>query len=404
MKVLMLSWEFRPNVVGGLGKAVTELVPAIVAEGTEIHLITPLVGDSPETEMLPSGPDQLGSLTIHRVRPPAAAFQDIYTLAEETNRALEAHARELIETEHFDLIHVHDWLAAFAGIALKHAHHLPLVSTIHATEYGRHRGHIYTDMSRAIHNLEWWLTYESWRVICCSQFMTTELTAAFRTPLDKVDVIANGIDSAPFDALEGADLTEFRSQFAAPDEQIIFCIGRVVHEKGASVLVEALPRMLSRYPKAKLVITGDGPNLPAVRTRAAELGVANRVYFTGFVSSGDRNRLYKLANVAVFPSLYEPFGIVALEAMVARVPVVASNVGGIAEVVDHNETGLLVYPNNPESLAWGILETLEHPDWAQQRVEKAYRIAVAEYNWRAIARQTIAVYEQVIQERAAAAW
>ena len=402
MKVLMFSWEFRPNIVGGLGKAVTELVPALVAEGVEVHLVTPRAGDAPEVERVHDGN---GSLVVHRVKAPPGDVYDIHTIAEQANRALEECARQVVDDlGGVDLVHVHDWLVAFAGIPLKHAYKVPLLATIHATEYGRHRGNIATDLSRAIHSLEWWLSYEAWRIICCSRFMADEVSTAFRAPLDKVDVIPNGIDSAPFDSLDGLDLASFRAGYAAPDEQIVFCVGRVVYEKGAQVLLEAFPRILAEFPKARLVVTGDGPNLAAIRDRARELGIADRVRLTGFVPIEVRNRLFKVADVAVFPSLYEPFGIVALEAMVARTPVVVSNVGGLAEVVKHAETGILVYPNDAESLAWGVLHTLHRPDWARQRAENAYRVAVEEYNWRAIARRTIGVYERVVAERRATEW
>lgn len=405
MKVLMLSWEFRPNVVGGLGKAVTELVPALVEEGVEVHLVTPAVEGAPEVETVPGSPRSGGSLTVYRARPPMPDVYDIYTLAADTNVALEARGREVIDRlGGVDLVHAHDWLVAFSGIALKHAYKVPLLATFHATEYGRHRGNIVGDLSQAIHGLEWQLSYEAWRVICCSQFMASELNAAFRVPLDKVDVIPNGIDSSPFDALEGLDLSEFRSRFATPDERIVFCVGRVVYEKGALQLVEAFPRVLSAYPNARLVVTGDGPNLPLVRARAHELGLDGQVTFTGFVSIEDRNRLFKVADVAVFPSLYEPFGIVALEAMVARVPVVASNVGGLTEVVAHNQSGILVQPSDAQSLAGGILQTLQHPDWAHRRAERAYQVAIEEFTWPAIARKTTNVYDRVVAERAWTEW
>ena len=132
--------------------------------------------------------------------------------------------------------------------------------------------------------------------------------------------------------------------------------------------------------------------------------MAASIFFAGFIPDADRDRLFKVADVAVFPSLYEPFGIVALEAMAARTPVVVSQVGGLAEVVVHNETGLLVYPDNPDSLAWGILETLRHPDWAAARSDNAYRRVMTEYNWQSIARRTAAVYDRIAHERAVTTW
>ena len=123
---------------------------------------------------------------------------------------------------------------------------------------------------------------------------------------------------------------EFRRQYAAPDEKMVFFIGRLVTEKGVGVLIEAVPIILSRYPNCKFVVAGKGPALDYLMRRARELGVYERIYFTGFVDDAVRNNLYHVADVAVFPSLYEPFGIVALEAMAAQVPVVVSNVGGFA--------------------------------------------------------------------------
>jgi glycosyltransferase involved in cell wall biosynthesis len=114
--------------------------------------------------------------------------------------------------------------------------------------------------------------------------------------------------------------------------------------------------------------------------------------------------LFKIADCAVFPSLYEPFGIVALEAMAARCPVVVSEVGGLQDVVDHNKTGIVVYPNNVDSLAWGIVHTLQHPKWSAARVENAYRVVVERYNWQHIARMTAGVYRRIIAERAATDW
>lgn len=399
MRVLMLSWEYPPHVVGGLGKHVKELVPALAAEGVDVHLVTPrwLGGDREE---------HVYGATVYRVDPPVSSeLTDFYTDTQRTNWLLQEHGRHLVQTlGGFDLIHAHDWLVAFAAIALKNEFKIPLLATIHATEHGRNRGYIGNDVSQSIHSTEWWLTYEAWRIICCSEFMANEVAYIFRSPKDKLDVIPNGVDTSRFDALAGANLSSFRQRFAAPDERIVFHVGRIVHEKGLGVLVEAVPRVLASFPKSKFVIAGTGGYLDTARRRAAELGVANSIYFTGFIPDADRDRLFKVADVAVFPSLYEPFGIVALEAMAARTPVVVSNVGGLAEVVEHNETGLLVYPDNPHSLAWGILETLNHPDWAAARADNAYRRVITEYNWRHIATHTIAVYERIARERAVTVW
>lgn len=394
----MFSWEYPPHVVGGLGEHVANLVPALGRQGVDVHLITPRWAGGPTEE-------RGESYFIHRIDPPTFDAPDPQTCAWQTNLALEKHAENLWRSSGpFDLLHAHDWLVAFAPTALKRSLKAPLVATIHATERGRGRGHLASDAQRAINNVEWWLTYEAWRVICASRYMAAEVQDYFQTPPDKIDVIPNGVNAEAFARWEGQDLSAFRAMYALPEEEIIFYVGRVVHEKGVGVLIESLPRVLAEYPRAKLVIAGSGGYLEELRHRAWELGVAQKVLFTGFIPDEDRDRLYCVASCAVFPSLYEPFGIVALQAMAARAPVVVSDVGGLAEVVRHAETGITVYPNNPESLAWGILHTLQHPQWAQQRVENAYRVVLEEYNWTVIARQTARVYERVLAERATAQW
>jgi glycogen(starch) synthase len=325
---------------------------------------------------------------------------DVHTTAWRTSTRLEEVAGKLCQEKDIDVIHNHDWLTAFAACALKRNFAIPLVSTIHATERGRARGHLASDLQRAIHSVEWWLTYESWRVICCSQFMAHEVASFFRTPEDKIDVIPNGVRPDLCERWKDVDLTRFRSMYALPEERIIFYVGRIVHEKGVQVLLAAVPRVLAEYPEAKFVISGTGGLLDTLRHRAWELGVGDKVLFTGYIPDEDRDRLYRVAACAVFPSLYEPFGIVALEAMAARVPVVVAKVGGLQEVVTHAESGITVYPDNPDSLAWGINHTLARPDWAAQRARNAYRLVVEEYNWDHITQQTVGVYERILSDAA----
>ncbi|HHY46826.1 MAG TPA: glycosyltransferase family 4 protein, partial [Firmicutes bacterium] len=190
----------------------------------------------------------------------------------------------------------------------------------------------------------------------------------------------------------------------APDEKLIFFIGRLVHEKGAHVLVDAVPKILHYWDKAKVVIAGKGPQDAYLKDRARELGVFNRIYFTGFIDDETRSKLYRCADVAVFPSLYEPFGITALEAMAAGVPVVVSDVGGLGEVVRHGLTGWKVYPGDPNSLADGILHLLHEPDLAQKLKDNALKIVRSRYDWQAIAEDTVKVYREVLNEYRESDW
>jgi glycogen(starch) synthase len=375
-----------------------ELAPALAAEEVELHVLTPrLYGGSYE--------EGWRNLFVHRVDVPRMHEYDYLSFVHESNGALAQRAGRLIdEVGRPAVIHAHDWLVAHAAVELKNDARLPLITTIHATERGRGRGRLAGEHAQAIHGTEWWLTYESWRIICTSWYMTQQVQDYFNAPADKIDVVPNGVDPSRFQALEGVDLADFRENYAAPDEKIVFYVGRVVDEKGVRTLVECMPEVLAQYDKAKFVIAGTGVILDSLRHLAWELGVYKRVYFTGFVPDDVRDRLYKTADVAVFPSLYEPFGIVALEAMAARTPVVVAETGGLAEVVRHADNGVTVYPGDASSLAWGIVHTLKDGESAQRRAEKAYREVLDRYNWRTIAQQTIAVYERVCADCAQSGW
>src|SRR4051794_4404557 len=173
MKVLMLSWEYPPHIVGGLGKHVVELVPELIADGVEVHLVVPRLGGGAANEplLLRDGSPATNGSQVYRVDTGYDAG-DFFTNTWHDNVQVEGFCAQLLRQEGgFDLIHDHDWLSGFAAIALKHDFNLPLLSTIHATEMGRNRGHLYGDMQHSIHAAEWWLAFESWRIIACSYYM-----------------------------------------------------------------------------------------------------------------------------------------------------------------------------------------------------------------------------------------
>ena len=199
--------------------------------------------------------------------------------------------------------------------------------------------------------MEWWLAFEAWRVICCSTYMLNEVLRVFQLPSDKVDVIPNGVNPEEFrSAGDVSDIREFRRRYAADDEKMVFFIGRLVHEKGVHVLINAMPKVLAHYSKAKLVIAGRGPASDYLKSLASQLGIWDRVYFTGYIDDDTRNKLYRASDIAVVPSLYEPFGITALEAMAAQCPVAVSDVGGLNSTVEIGVNGKF-YSGNANSLA-----------------------------------------------------
>jgi glycosyltransferase involved in cell wall biosynthesis len=305
-------------------------------------------------------------------------------------------AQEILETQEIDVIHAHDWLVAHAAITLKHMYNKPLITTIHATESGRWSG-IHNKIQAYVHSMEWYLNYESWRTIVCSQAMKDEVIGNYNLPAGKVDIIPNGIKRDKF-LFPFPDARDFRRSIAADHEPLIVSVGRMVPEKGFQILVDAAAEVLQEIPQARFVIAGKGPMLEELRRRAQALGVADRVMLPGFVSDEDLLKLLRVADAAAYPSLYEPFGIVALEAMAARTPVVVSDTGGLGGIVEHGVTGMKTYSGSSDSLAWGIKQLLFHPDWSSWMVDQAYQRLIDTFNWDIIAEQTKQVYQRVVQE------
>jgi glycosyltransferase involved in cell wall biosynthesis len=278
-----------------------------------------------------------------------------------------------------------------------------MIATVHATESGRNHG-IHNDLQRYIHEAEYWLTYEAWRVIVCTDFMKNEVNKYFNCPGDKVDVIYNGVNAKKFRfEWTEAERQAWRSKLANPDEKIIMYVGRFVREKGIHVLLNAASVVLANEPKSKFVIVGGG-NRTALERFVRWAGLQDKVLFTGFMAGQSLLQLYRSADVAVFPSLYEPFGIVALEGMAAGAAVVASDAGGLKEVVLHEKTGLTHFAGKPESLAWAIIHALRHPEQTAEYKVAANKRLDTDFDWGRIADQTIEVYNRVWAEFLGSYW
>ncbi len=387
-RIMMLSWEFPPKTVGGLARHVYDLSRALAAHGEEVHVITCHVPGARAYEIV-------DGVHVYRVHPVHMETHNFLDWVERLNLAMIDCAQNLIRIHRFDLIHAHDWLVAQAGIVLKNAYRIPLVSTIHATEYGRNRG-IHNDIQRHINQIEWGLTYESWRVICCSRYMAREIAQVFQLPADKIRKIPNGVEVK--NVMPRVIDPGFRNRYAAQFEKIVYFVGRLVPEKGVQVLIEAIPKVLAQYPNTKFVISGKGPYQDYLLGLVERLGIGEKIYFTGFTDDETRNMLFASSDIAVFPSLYEPFGIVALEAMATRIPVIVSDTGGLTEVIEHKTDGLKVYPDDVESLAGAIILLLNDPDLAQRLSQTAWNKVNSVYNWGAIAAETIKVYREVVAE------
>jgi glycogen(starch) synthase len=383
----MLSWEFPPRIIGGISSHVHDLSMALTRRNVTVHVVTCDFPGAPEYE-------QVDGVTVHRFNSkiPSPSFLGwIFSM----NQAMAERAIDVINDndEEIDVIHAHDWLVSEAAVKVGHAFSKPLVSTIHATEMGR-RGGIHNDYQRTINEVERHLINQSSEVICCSNYMADQVSSAFNIQNDRLHVIPNGVNAAKFSGK--VSTMPVKQRYAKNGEKIVSFVGRLVHEKGVHVLVGAVPKVLTTMPKVNFVIVGEGGMKDYLSKEAWDFGVADHVFFAGFVDEKTLISIYRASDAAVFPSLYEPFGITALEAMAAKTPVIVTDTGGLAEIVEHEKTGIEVYVDNSDSLAWGILRVLKNPDVAKRIRENGYQKVLREYDWNAIAERTLKVYESAL--------
>ena len=389
MKILMLTWEYPPRVVGGIARVVYDLSHRLIKDGHEVTVITYREGNAPYYE------DDKG-VKVHRVDNYMINPNNFIDWIMQMNFNMVTEANKIIAEEgNFDIIHAHDWLVASAAKTIKNSYNIPIVATIHATEAGRNSG-IHDETQRYINDTEWMLTYEATEVIVNSNYMKSEIQRLFGLPFEKINVVANGVNLNKFTGID-RDYT-FRRRFAMDNEKIILFMGRLVNEKGVQHLIAAMPKILAGYHDAKLVIAGKGGMLDELRAEADALGLGNKVYFAGYLGGKDVERMYKAADISVFPSTYEPFGIVALEGMLAERPIVVSDAGGLGEIVEHRETGMKSYCGNANSIADSILELLYNPELYENIVRKAKAKVKNNYNWAKIAQDTHFTYQKAICE------
>ncbi len=388
MKILMLTWEYPPRIVGGIARVVHDLSKRLIKDGHEVTVVT-----YRDNAGVPEYENDKG-VNVYRVDNYMIHPNNFIDWIMQLNFNLIAKATETINKESgFDVIHAHDWLVTYAAKSLKNAYDIPIVATIHATEAGRNSG-IHDDTQRYINDTEWLLTYEATEVIVNSNFMKNDLQRLFGLPYDKINVIPNGINLNNFTGIERD--YEFRRQYAMDNEKIILYVGRLVYEKGIQHLIAAMPKILSNYHDAKLVIAGKGGMIDELKAETSSLGLDNKVYFTGYMDSKKVQKMYKCADVAVFPSTYEPFGIVALEAMLAGVPTVVSDVGGLDEIVTHGVDGMKSYAGNSNSIADSVTALLYDHQLATNISKKARQKVKEQFNWEKIAQDTHFTYEKAI--------
>jgi glycogen(starch) synthase len=378
----MVSWEMPPLVIGGISAHVDGLSRALARTGHEVVVLTLHHPDAPDDSMVEG-------VRVLRAHTDLPALPDSDFLAR-TSSANHKVAQLIAGLDGWrpDVVHAHDWLAAWAGDDLHALWRVPLVATVHATERGRHGGSVPAGAPAAINSVEWWLTFQAAAVITCSRYMRDEVMGAFQLPPDKVKVVPNGVDASVWRPTGTIRRTE--------GPPMVVSWGRIQYEKGFQTLVAALPSLRYRHPDLRLVIAGRGPFLGELEAIAQGLGVDHMVAFPGFVPDDELRRLLHTCACAVIPSLYEPFGIVALEALAAGAPLVAAATGGLVEVLEGTGAALLYPPGDANALASALGRMLDEPRLTAASQSAGARLVADRYSWDAVSAATMPIYQALL--------
>ena len=390
----MLTWEYPPHITTGLAKHVVELVSQLSQKKLHdgpvlVDVLTPRFADAPAVEQVSP------TLTIYRIDIPS---NDGYSLTSTipSNALLTEQIDDLVQRRHYDLVHIQGWRFATIGIGIKHQYGLPLIATFHLLERMRHQQSPPDEIIQ-IENLERDIANEAAQFIVCSQFMRQELRTHLGISNENIQVIANGVKVNTGEECPPEKQNILRQQHAPQEQKLLLFVGSTILEKGLSVLIRAMPHILTDHPGTRLLVAGKQSDqlLPF----AYELHVDDAIDFLGYVNDRRRDCLYQTVDAMIIPSLYEPFGMVALEAMALGCNVIASKIGGLGEVVKNMENGLTIHPNDPQSIAEAVNRLFADPAAAQQRRARALDEIHTFYRWDRIAGQTVEAYSGLISAR-----
>jgi glycogen synthase len=380
MRVLIVSWEYPPVIEGGLGRHVRKLSERLAAEGTEVHVLTR--GSAPEEER--------HGVVVHRVPEPPFP-KDVKAFVRwvaAMNSDMEALGRELGD---FDVVHSHDWLVADAARRIARRLERPWLVTVHATEYGRHQGWVQHHPQSYIHAAEREMVRSADGVITCSRFMRIHVASIFGMPPARVTVIPNAIDARDLEPV-AADLPTLRARFAAHDDQLVLLVGRLVYEKGFHLALEALAPLAKRLGNLRFVVAGTGTAEAELKRQARRLGLSRRGTFLGWVGDDMLHSLYRVADLCIVPSIYEPFGLVALEAIASGCVCIVADTGGLREVVPPHGR----FPSSDAGALGALLERLLTDETARAHTVAEAREHVLRFDWTEVARRTLEVYESLV--------
>lgn len=380
MRPLFLTWEYPPFKAGGIAAHCEDLAETLADQGHNPVVVT--YGES-------EGHEYRNGVEIHRV-PATDSASDTISWAMNLGYRMEKKAIEIHKQEEIDLVHAHDWMMVSGAVGLKKTLDIPMVFTVHSTQKGRDG--IDSEYQETIHNLEWYGTYEADEVITVGREFSEEVKHSFNVPEEKVNYIPNGVDLEKFDS-HSPDFNY--NKYALDWENIVLFVGRMYPQKGPGHLIEAMPDILDSSPDAKFVMVGSGATEHYKGIAKSQVG--DKVHFPGYVSDSELLSLMKTAELTVAPSVYEPFGIVPLEAAACETMTVGSYTGGMKDTIVHEYTGLHSYPADPGSIAYQVNRALNDPGWSDWMGDKARDRVEENFQWEQISAWTTGIYRSAVE-------
>lgn len=386
----MLSWEFPPRSSGGIAAQVVGLGAALARAGHDVVVLT--VADRP-AELGAKAPDGARVLRTLVDLPWLPPSEEVSRVASANHAVTKLGSRLVGELENWrpDIVHGHDWKLGWAADSLASRYDVPFVLTMHGTERVRHGGQLPLGHPTDINSIEWWLAFQADRVISPTRFIVEQLVTGFELAPEHVVQIPNGIDPDHWRAVDGPRPTD-------PRDPLVVSWGRVHYQKGFQVLARAMQELRGRVPDVRGVIAGHGSYLPELQAQIDVEGVSDIVDLPGYLNDSELRTLVHDAGCVVIPSLYEPFGIVALEALAAQAPLIVARTGGLAELVAGTDAAVTFEPGDPGELAGAIERVLTDHELARALVANARDLVERKYAWPAIARATGELYDDVIAE------
>lgn len=405
IKVLMYGWEFPPFNSGGLGVACLGLTQKLIETGVDVNFVLPrkvdinfegvnfLFADQEKTmdyktaTEFYSGYHTFDSYTKIIESVNSKTLNLGQTLYDEVIRYAQLADRFANEVD-FDVIHCHDWLTSLAGIRTKEISGKNLILHIHATEYERTGGHC----NPVIYDIEKYSMEKADKVLAVSQITKDIIIKHYGISADKIEVIHNGIDVDSEKAKLVTQKIPNLEVLKSGGQKIVLFIGRLTYQKGVEYLLLAIKRALEFDSKILFVISGTGDMEHYLVDQVARLGISDKVVFTGFLRGGELAHIYKLADLYVMPSRHEPFGLVALEALVHETPVIVSTNSGVAEVISNC---LKVDYWDTEEMANLIVATLNYPS-LHSLLKSLGSSEVAKVTWQEAARKVLSIYKAIL--------